>query len=243
MNAQAAPRTDHSFTFRPAKLRRPQTWSFKGDRLTGPGGTVALRSVQRASLLQMRSGATRTMRFDLETAGQVARIQIATSARRNEEDPDLAEYLGLLSQVATRLGQVRPGMTYQMEDTGRARLAVFLIGAALLLVGLVLCALAALAFHGQPRNFFTLLPVLLLMMVAGALISCRFWPFRRAEELSPRHPALHPLDHGRPAPRGHARRAYGLGHGRQPALARPCPRGGPGHEGQASAASRLSGPA
>lgn len=182
MIAQAAPREDQSFTFRPAKLRRPQTWSFKADRLTGPGGTVALRSVQRASLTQMRSGATRTMRFDLETANQVARIHISTTARRRDADTDLSEYLALISLVSTRLGQVRPGMTYQMEDTGRARLAIFMIGAALLLVGLLLCLLAGIAFQDQARRFLTLLPALVLMMLTGGLVACRFWPFRRPEE-------------------------------------------------------------
>lgn len=182
MNTHAAPRKDQSFTFRPAKLRRPQTWTFKADRLTGPGGTVALPSVQRAALMQMRSGGTRLMRFDLETANQIARIQISTTSRRLDADPDLAEFLALLSAVAHRLGHVRPGMSYQMEDTGRAPLALFMIGAAMALVGLLLTALAGFAFLDALTRFYTILPALLLMILAGVVIACRFWPFSRPDE-------------------------------------------------------------
>lgn len=182
MNSHAAPRQDQSFTFRPAKLRRPQTWTFKADRLTGPGGTVALPSVQRATLMQMRSGSTRMMRFDLETANQIARIQISSTARRLDTDPDLAEYLRLLSMVSNRLGHVRPGMTYHMEDTRRARLALFLIGAALVLVGVLLLPLVAYASIDEQVSHYAMLPALIVMIVAGALVSCRFWPFRKPEE-------------------------------------------------------------
>ncbi|MBY5971916.1 hypothetical protein KUV28_06145 [Ferrimonas balearica] len=168
--------------FRPAKLRRRQRWSLRGDRLTGPGGSVALRSVQHLTLVQMRSGGMRMMRVDLETGSQIARLQITTSARRRREDPDHAAFLALLSEVSERLAEVRPGLTYRMEETGRARLAFFLIGAAALLVGMALTLLLGVAFQHQPRFFLMALPGLLAIKVTGAVAAWRFWPFRHPEE-------------------------------------------------------------
>ena len=182
MIAAATPPEDQTHVFRPAKLRRTQSWTLRGDRLTGPGGSVALRSVQHLTLVQMRSGGMRMMRFDLETGSQIARLQITTSARRRHEDPDHAAFLALLSEISERLAEVRPGLTYRMEETGRARLAFFLIGAAALLVGVALTLLLGVAFQHQPRFFLMALPGLLAIKVAGAVAAWRFWPFRQPEE-------------------------------------------------------------
>ncbi|MGI3167466.1 hypothetical protein ACRARE_22410 [Pseudooceanicola sp. 200-1SW] len=182
MNVPPASPQEQTYEFRPALLRRPQSWTLRGDRLTGPGGSVALRSVQHVALVQMRSGGTRVMRFDLETGNQVARLQITTSARRRRDDPEQAAFLALLSELSARLGALHPRLTYRMEDSGRARLAFFLIGAAALMVGIALTLLLGVAFLHQPRIFLMALPALLILKIAGAVTACRFWPFRTPEE-------------------------------------------------------------
>lgn len=182
MNATAAPLKDRTFTFRPAARRRPQRWSLQGDRLTGPGGSIILHSIRRTRLVQLRSGSTRLMRFDMETGAQVARVEISTTARTRSGDADQQAYLDLLSTIAQRLAELKPGLTYRMEETGRARIAVFMLGAAALVTGIALMLVLSLGLHSFRNEVLMAMPVLLGMVVAGAVVSCRFWPFRRPDE-------------------------------------------------------------
>ncbi|NIZ10983.1 hypothetical protein [Pseudooceanicola sp. HF7] len=153
------------------------------DHLSGPGTEIDLTRIDGAELVQMRRGRRRLLRFTLHTPTRQIRQTVVLSPRAGGPEEDQQQFLAMLSALAVRLSELRPTLTYQMEETGRRRLVLFLIGLGVLTIGLALTGAAFLSLLDRIVLLLAALPFLAATKVCGAVLIWKFWPFRQPDAL------------------------------------------------------------
>ncbi|QPM89031.1 hypothetical protein [Pseudooceanicola algae] len=176
------PAPELTYSFRPALTRKTQKWVLSKNALTGPGVSLDLSRVREAALIQIHTGDHRLIRFILASGRERVKLQIALNASNATPDADQRQFLSLVSETATHLSHRLPDLTYRMEEMGRTRMILFMIGLCILCLGLGLTGAAVLNLHDHILRLVLTLPFLAMTKILGAVVIWRNWPLRQPDE-------------------------------------------------------------
>lgn len=188
--ASAAPET--RFSYKPALLVGAKGYRVTGEAViaeTGEGAEdwrLAFADVARAAYVEHFIRGHCLRRLDLVDGGGTRRlIGFNGSQAPPPEDPDSAEHLRLLAATLRGIGAAQPDLSVTIGEHGRARWAIFAIGAASALGGIGIFAAALASGVSGGRLTEAAIPLGLMTLFGLALIYANA-PWRAL----PRAPAL-----------------------------------------------------
>ena len=122
------------YTFKPAPVRKAQTWAIKDDHLMRRGAAQAIKlaDVKSASWNSVTYRGTRSAWLHLQSESGTTKIEHTDGGGSREE------FLALIHAVAEALGRVNPGVPIKYDYSAPWRIALFVLGVAGTLFGLFL---------------------------------------------------------------------------------------------------------
>lgn len=162
----------NSFTYRPASLRSPETWTLDGPFLTGPPGQFDLRQTQSICLVDQTIRTTHLRRLDLKGPWGTVRLALTLprSARKHRV-PEAQSHLALLREVAKALSQHSPQDSFTFGEGPGIRWVYFLTGLTALAFGLGIAGLAIFTGLSGDRMAAAALPMILLLALGLSTMS------------------------------------------------------------------------
>lgn len=176
-------RLTERFSFHPAPLRSAQDWALDGEMLQTPDGTVDLRQVRSARLVEKAFRGTRMRRLDLMMDEGVHRIALTIGISSGQEHPDRVAHLGLMRAVAGAMAQYCPDVTVEIGEGPRARMVMFAVGLLALAAAVGLGGAIIASGLSMDRMMAAALP-LVLMLALGVTVSYSSWPWRTLPSLA-----------------------------------------------------------
>ena len=121
------------YTFKPAPLRKAESWAIKDGHLMRRGGAAALElsAVSGATWGEVSYRGTRNTWLNLTGPNGVYKLEC------NDFGDGRAEFLRLLGDVVSELEVTNPTLQVKIGYVGAARMAMFIIGVVGMLAGLV----------------------------------------------------------------------------------------------------------
>ena len=119
------------YTFKPAPVRKAQTWAIKDDHLMRRGGAEALSlaAVTSASWNTVTYRGTRSAWLHLKSAQSVTKIEC------NDHGGGRDEFFALIQAVLADLARLQPDLEIENGYSAPWRLALFILGIAGTLMG------------------------------------------------------------------------------------------------------------
>lgn len=122
------------YTFKPAPVRKTQTWAIKDDHLMRRGAAQALKlaDVTSARWNSVTYRGTRSAWLHLQSGKDTLKIEHTDGGGAR------AEFLALIHAVAASLARVNPSLAIKYDYSAPWRIALFVLGLAGTLFGLFL---------------------------------------------------------------------------------------------------------
>ncbi|MCA0922069.1 hypothetical protein [Pseudooceanicola nanhaiensis] len=164
------------FTFKPAPLKRPVTYSLRRGMLMGPlGMRVRLADVTRLQLVQHKQHGRLVRRLDVIRGRNRDRIQVTGEQATAKTDEDVTTHLALVESVVDHLLARDPEMPVTLSETGWSRWIMSAAGVFCVLVGLGTVGLL-LSRPGGIDGLFTYGPMVAAMIAFGAVVTWKHRP-------------------------------------------------------------------
>ncbi|MCB1366412.1 MAG: hypothetical protein KDK00_01485 [Rhodobacteraceae bacterium] len=162
------------FRFKPAALRRARNWRLEDGvlSLSSDGGedwSLPLDHVTGLALIDTTIRRTRMRRLDLKVGSVTRRIGINIDMDAPPDDPDLGAHLALMQAIAAHLAAGRPALPVTLGETGRTRLALFVIGVLSVLFAIGITAASMITGLSGDRLAGASVPVILLFVFGIAI--------------------------------------------------------------------------
>lgn len=134
-----------------------EDWSLPLDQVTG------------LSLIDSTYRRTRMRRLDLRTAANQHRIGITINMSATPDDPDLGRHLALMRAIAANLAETRPTLPVTLGETGRTKVALFVIGVLSVLFAIGMALASIITGLSGDRLAGASVPVILLFVFGIAI--------------------------------------------------------------------------
>ena len=167
------------FSFKPAPVRKTQTWAIKDDHLMRRGGSSALKlaDVRDASWNTVTYRGTRSAWLHLTTDDGVSKIEYTDTGGARDE------FFGLIIAVAETLKRVNPSLEIKHGYSAPWRTALLILGILGSLVGLFLVYAGLTNMTGKGGIEATIAVAAMVILLVPVAWSCR--PNLRAKTYGP----------------------------------------------------------
>lgn len=167
------------FTFKPAPVRKAQTWAIKDDHLMRRGGVSALKlsDVTSASWNTVTYRGTRSAWLHLVSETGVTKIECTDSGGGRDS------FFGLIIAVAQTLGRVNPDLEIKFGYSAPWRTALFILGLAGTLLGTFLIYVGLSGMTGKGGVQATIAGAAMIILLLPVAWTCR--PNLKAETFGP----------------------------------------------------------
>ncbi|MEM7458742.1 MAG: hypothetical protein AAF331_04685 [Pseudomonadota bacterium] len=157
------------YSFKPAPVRKSQTWALKDDHLMRRGGASALNlaDVTDASWNTVTYRGTRSAWFHLTSESGVTKIEYTDSGGARDE------FFGLIIAVAQGLERVNPGQQIKHGYSAPWRTALFILGIAGSLLGIFLVYAGLTNMTGRGGVEATVAGAAMVLLLVPVAWSCR----------------------------------------------------------------------
>ncbi len=157
------------FTFKPAPVRKAQTWALKDDHLMRRGGDKALplAAIISASWNTVTYRGTRSAWLHLKSAHGVTKIEC------NDQGGGREDFLGLVSAIATDLARVQPQLEIAQGYSAPWRIALFVLGLAGTLIGAFLVFAGLTNMTGKGSVEASIAGLALIVLLVPVAWTCR----------------------------------------------------------------------
>ncbi|MBY6088843.1 hypothetical protein [Maritimibacter alkaliphilus] len=167
------------FTYKPAPLKRPVTYSLRRGMLMGPlGMRVRLADVTRLQLVQHKQHGRLIRRMDVFRGRNRDQIPITGEQATSRSDEDMTTHLALVGAVVDHLLDHDPEMPVTLSETGWSRWIMSGVGVLCVLIALGTVAVL-LSRPGGVDGLFTYGPLVLAMAAFGGVVA---WKYRPTKE-------------------------------------------------------------
>ena len=172
------------YTFKPAAVRKAQTWAIKDDHLMRRGGATALdlAAVTSASWQTVTYRGTRSAWLHLTSPDGVTKLECTDHGGGRDE------FLNLISAVALTLARVRPDLEIAHGYSAPWRIALFVLGIAGTLLGLFFVYAGLTNMTGKGSVQATIAGLALLVLMFPVAWTCR--PNFKAKTYPPHYLAV-----------------------------------------------------
>ncbi|MEL6861104.1 MAG: hypothetical protein AAGL11_04640 [Pseudomonadota bacterium] len=167
------------YTFKPAPVRKAQTWAIKDDHLMRRGGVQALNlaDVTDASWNTVTYRGTRSAWLHLTTDAGTTKIEYTDQGGARDE------FFGLIVAISETLSRVNPGLQIKHGYSAPWRMALFLLGLIGTAFGLFLLYVGLTNATGKGNVEASVAGGALVLLMLPVAWSCR--PNLRAETFGP----------------------------------------------------------
>jgi len=172
------------YTFKPAPVRKAQTWAIKDDHLMRRGGEqrLPLAAITSASWNTVTYRSTRSAWLHLKSEQGVTKIECTDHGEGN------TEFLALVSAVSLQLARLQPDLEIEHGYSAPWRIALFLLGIAGTLIGIFLVYAGLTNMTGKGSIQATIAGLALVVLMFPVAWTCR--PNFKARTYPPRELAL-----------------------------------------------------
>lgn len=167
------------YSFKPAPVRKTQTWAIKDDHLMRRGASSALRlaDVRAASWNTVAYRGTRSAWLHLTADDSVIKIEYTDSGGARDE------FFALIVEVAQTLKRVNPGLAIRHGYSAPWRTALLILGIAGSLLGAFLVYAGLTNMTGKGGVEATIAGAAMMILLVPVAWSCR--PNLRAKTYGP----------------------------------------------------------
>ena len=157
------------FTFKPAPVRKAQTWAIKDDHLMRRGGDKALplAAVTSASWNTVSYRGTRSAWLHLKSEQGVTKIEC------NDQGSGREDFLALISAIAADLARLQPDLEIEHGYSAPWRIALFVLGLAGSLIGAFLAYAGLTNMTGKGSVEASIAGLALLILLVPVAWTCR----------------------------------------------------------------------
>ncbi|MEO1552639.1 MAG: hypothetical protein AAFR82_01800 [Pseudomonadota bacterium] len=157
------------YSFKPAPVRKTQTWAIKDDHLMRRGGASALNlaDVTKASWNTVSYRGTRSAWLHLTTDSGVTKIEYTDSGGARDE------FFALIIAVANALAQTNPDLQIKHGFSAPWRMALFILGVAGSLLGIFLVYVGLTNMSGKGGVEATIAGAVMVLLLVPVAWSCR----------------------------------------------------------------------
>lgn len=157
------------FSFKPAPVRKAQTWAIKDDHLMRRGGASALNlaEVTSASWNTVTYRGTRSAWLHLESGEQTTKIEYTDTGGARDE------FFGLIVAVARELSRVNPQLEIKHGFSAPWRTALFILGLGGTLLGMFLVFAGLTNMTGKGGVEATIAGAAMILLLVPVAWSCR----------------------------------------------------------------------
>ncbi|MEM7640688.1 MAG: hypothetical protein AAF269_16655 [Pseudomonadota bacterium] len=157
------------YSFKPAPVRKTQTWAIKDDHLMRRGGANALNlaDVTGASWNTVTYRGTRSAWLHLTSETGVTKIEYTDTGGAREE------FFALIIAVAQGLERVNPGLQIKHGYSAPWRTALFILGIAGSLLGIFLVYVGLTNMTGKGGVQATIAGAVMVLLLVPVAWSCR----------------------------------------------------------------------
>lgn len=168
------------YTFKPAPIRKAQTWAIKDGHLMRRGGAKALSlaAITSASWNTVAYRGTRSAWLHLKSDDGVTKIEC------NDHGGGREAFLSLISDLALELERIQPGLEIEHGFSAPWRMALFVLGIAGTLIGLILVYAGLTNMTGKGSVQATIAGLALVVLMFPVAWTCR--PNFKARTYPPR---------------------------------------------------------
>lgn len=159
--------------FRPAPMRRAQTFRLEGTRLVrldvsgAEDWALDLASVDRAVFVDFGAAKAPNRRLDLFAGGVRQRVAINAAGGLGAMREDMGAFLELCGAIFLALAEARPDLQIGLGEYGAARWALFGLGAIMVVGGGGILAAALAGGVSSSRLIDAAVPLGMLVLVGG----------------------------------------------------------------------------
>ncbi|MCR9268417.1 MAG: hypothetical protein NXH72_00370 [Hyphomonadaceae bacterium] len=167
------------YSFKPAPVRKTQTWAIKEDHLMRRGGSTALNlaKVTAASWNTVSYRGTRSAWLHLHSEAGTMKIEYTDHGGARDE------FLGLIQAVLDVFQRVNPGLEIEYGYSAPWRVALFILGGLGTLAGLFFIFAGLTNMTGRGQVEATIVGGALVILMLPVAWSCR--PNMQARKFSP----------------------------------------------------------
>ncbi|MEM7329790.1 MAG: hypothetical protein AAF437_13690 [Pseudomonadota bacterium] len=157
------------YSFKPAPVRKTQTWTIKDGHLMRRGATAALKlaDVTEASWNTVTYRGTRSAWLHLTSAAGVTKIEYTDTGGARDE------FFALIIAISQCLGQVNPGLEIKHGYSAPWRMALFILGIAGSLLGVFLVYVGLTNMTGKGGVEATFAGAVMVLLLIPIAWSCR----------------------------------------------------------------------
>ncbi len=157
------------YTFKPAPVRKAQTWAIKDDHLMRRGGVQALKlaDVTEASWNTVTYRGTRSVWLHLSTEEGTTKIEYTDQGGARDE------FFGLIVAVSETLSRVNPDLQIKHGYSAPWRMALFLLGLIGTVFGLFLLYVGFTNATGRGNLEASIAGGVLVILMLPVAWSCR----------------------------------------------------------------------
>ena len=167
------------YSFKPAPVRKTQTWAIKDDHLMRRGGSTALNlaKVTSASWNTVTYRGTRSAWLHLHAEAGTMKIEYTDQGGARDE------FFGLIIAVLATLKRVNPGLEIEYGYSAPWRLALFILGILGTLAGVFFIFAGATNMTGRGQVEASIVGVALIVLLLPVAWTCR--PNLKAQTYAP----------------------------------------------------------
>jgi len=157
------------YSFKPAPVRKSQTWAIKDDHLIRRGGAnaLSLAEITSASWNTVAYRGTRSAWLHLTSGTETTKIEFTDSGGARDE------FFGLIVAVAQGLARVNPQLEIRHGYSAPWRTALFVLGTVGTLLGLGLVYVGLTNMTGKGGVEATIAGAALVILLLPVAWSCR----------------------------------------------------------------------
>ena len=167
------------YSFKPAPVRKTQTWAIKDDHLMRRGGSTALNlaKVTSASWNTVTYRGTRSAWLHHHSEAETMKIEYTDQGGARDE------FFGLIVAVLATLKRVNPGLEIEYGYSAPWRLALFILGILGTLAGVFFIFAGVTNMTGRGQVEASIVGVALIVLLLPVAWACR--PNLKAQTFAP----------------------------------------------------------